>query len=224
MITTWPGLDEMPGGSGRGEYAFGFDRGRHDRLLVIPALFDEHNRLRRFTVETLRALDAAGVDTLLPDLPGTNESTLALRDQSLATWRAATTAAAAHFGATRVLALRGGALVAPELPGWIYAPVSGAAILRQMLRARVLASREAGREETQENLLEIGRAAGLDLAGYLLGSALFTQLGAAVPAKHLATISQADIGGAGLWLRAEPDENPQQSGALAALIVAGWRT
>lgn len=203
------------------EYALACDRGRALRLLIVPALFDEGNRLRRFTVETLRALDAAGVDAMLPDLPGTNESEQPLAAQSLVDWQAAMTAAAAHFAATHVLAIRGGALVAPALPGWAYAPVGGAALVRQMVRMRLLAAREAGREERQDDLLATGRVEGLELAGYQLGPALLAGLLEAAPAGQLATISQGDIGGAGLWLRAEPGENAEQSRTLAAHIVAG---
>ena len=231
MIARWPcptphavagpadGADRDAGLST--EYALACDRGRAARLLIVPALFDEGNRLRRFTVETLRALDAAGVDAMLPDLPGTNESEQPLAAQSLVGWQAAMTAAAAHFGATHVLAIRGGGLVAPELPGWAYAPVGGAALVRQMVRMRLLAAREAGREERHDDLIAVGRAEGLELAGYRLGPALLAGLLEAAPAGQLTTISQGDIGGAGLWLRAEPGENAKQSRALAARIITG---
>lgn len=231
MITCWPcptphavagaaeGADRAAGLAT--EYALTCDRGRAMRLLIVPALFDEGNRLRRFTVETLRALDAAGIDAMLPDLPGTNESEQPLAAQSLVGWQAAMTAAAAHFQATHVLAIRGGGLVAPALPGWAYAPVGGSTLVRQMVRMRLLAAREAGREERQDDLLAAGRVEGLDIAGYELGPALLAGLLEAVPAGQLTAISQSDIGGAGLWLRAEPGENAEQSRALAARISAG---
>ncbi|MBC2669580.1 hypothetical protein ACFOON_05480 [Novosphingobium piscinae] len=222
MIARWPARDASTQGHDDGhELALTFDRGRAARVLVLPALFDEGNRLRRFTVEAMRALDAAGIDSVLPDLPGTNESLAPLDRQSLTGWRTAAERAAHHFAVTHVLAIRGAALVAPALPGWAYAPLGGAALLRQMVRARLLAAREAGRTEQAETLLEQGRASGLELAGYRLGPALVVELGEAIPADGLAVISQADIGGAGLWLRAEPDENAAQSAALAARIAAG---
>ena len=46
------------------EYALAFDRGRAQRLLVLPALFDEANKLRHFTVEVLRRLDVSGIDAV----------------------------------------------------------------------------------------------------------------------------------------------------------------
>jgi hypothetical protein len=218
MILTWP----CPG-SGE-EYALAFDQGRDARVLVLPALFDEANKLRRFTVDVMRRLDAAGLDALLPDLPGCNESLAPLEDQTLAGWTEAAEAAAAHFGATHVLSIRGGALHAPPaLPEWRYAPATGASLLRALLRARVLAGKEAGIEESREALLERGRAEGLELAGYRLGARMIRNLESAEPmgGAALANIAQSDVGGAGLWLRAEPDHSAEQADALAALVTQG---
>jgi hypothetical protein len=216
MIAAWPAPDGE-------EYAVAFDRKRERRVLVLPALFDEANKLRHFTVETLRRLDAAGIDAFLPDLPGCNESPAPLEAQTLSGWHQAAEAAAAHFGATHALAIRGGALCTPaSLPAWRYAPATGASILRAMLRARVIASKEAGIEETREALLEGGRESGLELAGYRLGAAMIRELETAEPSggTALAAIAQGDLGGAGLWLRAEPDHDPAQADALAAIVTA----
>lgn len=206
------------------EYALTFDQGRRDRVLVIPALFDEANKLRRLTVETMRRLDAAGIDCFLPDLPGTNESQAQLAQQTLAGWTGAMLAAANHFRAGRVLAIRGGALVLPKvIPGWVYAPVKGASLLRQMLRARIIAAREAGREETQDSLIAHGLAHGLELGGYTLGAGLLGELQDAIAPSRtgLETIDQETIGGSPLWLRAEPDEDRTQADALAAFVTMG---
>ena len=35
----------------------------------------------------------------------------------------------------------------------------------------------------------------------------------------LANVAQSDLGGPGLWLRAEPDHSPEQADALAARIA-----
>ena len=108
------------------EMALCFDDFRRWRLLIVPALFDESNRMRRFTVEVMRRLDAAGVDSFLPDLPGCNDSLAPLEVQTLAGWKAGMTSAAHFFRATHVLAIRAGALLAPtHIPGWHYAPQSG---------------------------------------------------------------------------------------------------
>ena len=100
-----------------------------------------------------------------------------------------------------------------------YAPLTGAAQLRALLRARVIASREAGLHENRAQLLSTGRREGLELGGYHLGAALFGELQNAEPSGDAAaTIAQADIGGAGLWLRTEPDHDPGQADRLAELL------
>ncbi len=148
----WP--CPLPGGGQAKEMALSFDQLRRWRLLIVPALFDEANRMRRFTIEVMRRLDNAGVDCFLPDLPGCNESLQSLETQTVDAWREAVSAAAKHFRASHVLGIRGGGLLLPaKLPGWRYAPVNGASMLRQMLRARIIAQREIGVTETQEGLL-----------------------------------------------------------------------
>ena len=204
------------------ELVLSFEKGRLSRLLVLPPLFDEHNKLRRQIVEVLRRLDGAGIDSVLPDLPGCNESPAPLENQSLTDWRAAIREAANHFEATHILAIRGGALLAPDhLPGFLYAPSKGRQILRALLRARTIASREAGREEKVESLLETGREQGLELAGWHLSAEMIAQLEQAdAPADpRLRIIDQATLGGPPLWLRAEPSEDPDQADALAAIIA-----
>lgn len=217
---TWP--CPVAGGVIANEYALSFDRGRPIRIQIVPALFDEGNRMRRLTVEVMRRLDGAGIDSFLPDLPGTNESLLLLEYQSCEDWRDAMTSAAACFDATHAMGIRGGCMFTPPgLQSWHYAPVKGAALLRQILRARILASREAGREETREQLVETGEREGLDLAGYRLGADMIRELAVLEPASLPTTsqIAQDMIGGSGLWLRAEPGESMQQADALAAVIA-----
>ncbi len=224
MIASWP-CPTVDCGTAD-EYAFAFDKARTHRLLIIPALFDEANRMRRLTVETMRRLDQAGVDCFLTDLPGCNESQQPLAQVSLDHWSIAMLAAASHFRATHVLSIRGGALVVPQdLPGWRYAPVGGASILRQMLRMRILTAREAGREETQGGLLERGLRDGLDLAGFPLSPVMVAGLQNAAPPEgtEQSIIGQDMLGGGALWLRAEPDEDRGQADALAAVIALGIR-
>lgn len=216
---TWPLAGEDAGE----EMALACDALRPARLLIVPALFDEGNRLRRFTVEIMRRLDRAGIDTMLPDLPGTNESLLELEAQDAVRWRKAMQTAARHFAATHVLGVRGGCLFTPGLPSFHYAPVKGAQILRGMLRARMLASREAGLAEDREALTARGRAEGLVLAGYPFGASLFRDLEDLEPEIGASVIAQDRIGGSGLWLRAQPDEDATQADALAALLVEAIR-
>jgi len=219
---TWP--CPLPGGGTAGELALAFDDMRRWRLLIVPALFDEANRMRRFTVEVMRRLDGAGVDCFLPDLPGCNESLQPLKAQTPETWRYAMAAAASHFRATHVIGIRGGALVLPDgLPGWRYAPVKGASMLRQMMRARILTAREAGRDETQEGLLEEALTGGIELAGFRLGGEFVRQFQSLTPSvsPSVSEIEQDMLGGSGLWLRAEPGEDRAQADALAAILAIG---
>jgi len=215
----WP--CPLPHGGTAEEYALTFDRGRSARLLIVPALFDESNRLRRFTVDVMRRLDAAGIDSLAIDLPGCNESLQPLEAQDAQGWTRAIMAACTHFGATHVLGIRGGALFVPaDLPAWHYAPVKGASILRQMVRARLLAAREAGREETREGLMKLALAEGIKLAGYRLGPQMAQDLEGLTPAGTATVIAQEQLGGAGLWLRAEPGDSAEQADALASALAA----
>lgn len=221
MIYTW-NTPALGGAVEAEEMLLAFDCGRSVRVLVCPAWFDEANKLRRFTVEVMRRLDRAGIDSLLPDLPGCNESLAPLADQTLEGWRAAMAEAARVLGATHVLAIRAGALVAPaDLPGWHHAPQSGSQLLRTMLRARTIAAREAGITETSEALLEQGLKVGLELGGWSIGPAMLRELSQAeaAPGPGQAVIAQTELGGPGLWLRAEPGEDAAQADRLAALVA-----
>ena len=220
MLSTWE--CPLPAGASGEEMVVRLDQAREYRLLILPALFDEANKMRRFTIEVMRRLDQSGIDCFLPDFPGMNESSRPLGEVTLEGWKAASLAAAKHFEATHVLGMRAGNRLVPAgLPGWQYAPQDGAKLLRSLLRARTISSREAGREETMAQLQTMGRDQGIELAGWQLGADMFAQLeNAAVAANGLqANIEQALLGGSGLWLRAEPDEDPEQADALAAIIA-----
>ncbi|MEM7664346.1 MAG: hypothetical protein AAF250_00685 [Pseudomonadota bacterium] len=204
------------------ELLVSFDEGRLHRILIMPAWFDEANKLRRLTVEVMRRLDGAGIDSFLPDLPGCNESLAPLADQTIASWSEAAAAAAKAVRATHVLSMRAGALIAPpSLPGWHYAPQTGAKLLRGMIRARTISAREEGREETSGTLMDTGRSDGLTLAGWDIGAEMFRELESAEPQQSEAQhdIPQSTVGGPGLWLRAEPDFDGVQADALAAAIA-----
>ena len=221
-FSTWPA--PLPGGETSEEAALIFDQARENRVLVIPALFDEANKLRRLTVEVMHRLDLSGIDSFLPDLPGCNDSLQPLADQTVAGWREATKAAALRFEATHILTIRHGALLAAsQLPGWRYAPVPSKKLMRSLMRSRAISAKEAGLSEGLAEIEQNGRAGPIELAGWCFGSSLFSALvDAELPsAETLTDIPQDVVGGAGLWLRAEPDEDPEQADALAALIAIG---
>ena len=221
-FVTWPA--PLSEGGVAEESALIFDQARKNRLLIFPALFDEANKLRHQTVEVMRRLDLSGIDSFLPDLPGCNDSVQPLEKQTLRNWRTGAARACEHFGATRVVTMRSGALLAPsDIYGWRYAPLGGKKAIRALLRARTIAAKESGRTEKLADLERKGRAEGVELAGWPLGRELFAELTEAeLPASEkLIDIQQDAVTGPGLWLRAEPDEDPEQADALAAILAVG---
>ena len=88
-----------------------------------------------------------------------------------------------------------------------------------MLRARTLAAREAGREETREGLMELALTDGIELAGHRLSADFIRQFDPLVPPAAAMPIAQDTIGGSGLWLRAEPGDSEPQADALAAAVA-----
>lgn len=220
MIATWQA--PLPSGETAEELLVRFDNGQKTRILILPAWFDEANKMRRFTLDIMRTLDEAQIDSFLPDLPGCNESLALLQQQTLENWRKCAVSIAAQIDATHVLAIRSGALLVPAgLSAWLYAPQTGARMLRSMIRARTIAAREAGREETFDALIEMGRREGLTLAGWQMGAQMISDLESATPVenqKHR-TIDQKQLGRPGLWLRAEPGEDREQSQTLANHVV-----
>jgi hypothetical protein len=194
----------------------------HDRrLLIIPPLFDEMNRVRRLLVTAMRHLDSLGSGSMIADLPGTHESLASLDSQNLAGWRDAMTAAAMQLGVTHIASLRGGALIddaMPDLPHWRLAPVKGASLLKTMIRTRIAGAKEEGVIFTEAALLEEARRQAINLAGNHLSPAMIADLQRAVPMElpHLTERQLGDdIMGSPLWLRAEPQDDPAMSDALA---------
>ena len=211
---------------GRDEYCPGINPdGVSRRILIIAPLFDEMNRTRRLIVGAMRALGERGVASFLPDLPGTNESTATLADQDIARWRDAVSAAAAQLKASHIASARGGALIdgaMPDAPHWRLVPAKGAGLLKTMLRTRVAGDREAGIVTASEALIAEAAQQPILLGGNLLSPAMVTQLNDAEPAElmQLRSVSigaDADmIAGSALWLRAEPQDDPDMALAMAA--------
>ncbi|GGB50090.1 alpha/beta hydrolase family protein [Blastomonas aquatica] len=207
------------------------------RLLILPPLFDEANRVRHLVVECARALAELGVSSLLPDLPGCNESVRSLDTASLSLWQAALITCSDQLGpVTHVASMRGGALLDGALGDrqrWRLAPVKGGQLLRTMLRTRIASDREAGITSTSEALMETARAQGIELAGNSLSPCMIRELDSAVPSDGSAIrlVRFADdpldadgrLKGAPLWLRAEPAHNPAMATAMAQDIAAWMR-
>lgn len=223
QFSTWSPSPALSDGKAQPEELWAaFDQTRRVRILVLPALFEDGNTLRRFTFSLMRALDEAGIDSALPDWPGCHESLAPMANQTLSAWRTYVDQAAKRFKATHIFTLRGGCLLdQTNLPGWHYARVDGNKLLAGMLRAHVIAELEAGRSETRDTLLERARRDGITLAGWPIGAEMVRELETATPAQSPAktVIDQAELGGGGLWLRAEPGEDADQTSALAKIIV-----
>jgi hypothetical protein len=206
--------------------------------LVLAAMppFEEANRTRAFMVTVLGALAERGISNALPDLPGSGDSLVPTEQAVLGDWRAAFRDAAqalrADHGSVYSFAIRGGALLdtQADLTGRYHlAPMTGAKLVREILRTRLAAAKEAGAHFDAGAIEPPG--APIELAGNRLSRALLAELAAAVPAAagpirtvRLETDAEpADLklAGAPLWRRAEPGNDA----ALAALLaedIAAW--
>ncbi len=212
---------------GQDEYCPGIDPGAPKalrRILLVAPLFDEMNRTRRLLTGTMRALAEKGIASFLPDLPGTNESNADLVDQDISRWQDAVAAAAEQHGATHIASIRGGALVdlaSPYLPHWRLAPVKGAILLKTMLRTRVAGDREAGIITTAEDLVIEAAHKPVLLAGNWLNPLMMAHLNEAEPraveVMRIVSLGAEDgaITGSALWLRAEPQDDPDMAQAIA---------
>jgi hypothetical protein len=201
-------------------------------ILIVPPLFDEANRLRRTLALAMRALAADGFAAVLPDLPGQNESLVALDAVDLEQWQDALAEVAGGIAGPVVIAsVRGGTLLdhrANAAAWWRLAPVGGGSLLRTMMRARVTADRETGIETALDSLHEAAKTAPLLLAGNALSPAMVAQLGSA-EAQPVAPLRSIGLGADGLagtplWLRAEPGEDAAMASAIAADIAAWSKT
>ncbi len=211
---------------GRQEYCLSFGDTKATRnILIVPPLFDEMNRTRAMLVGTMRDLAARGVKSLLPDLPGCNESCADMSAQTVDSWRAAMAAAARTLGATHVASIRGGTLIddAIALPHWRLVPGKGASLLKTMLRTRIASDKESDTTSTAESLLSAANHAPVQLSGYMMSAAMLFSLDNAAPAS-LSTLREVTLGddsddaitGTPLWLRAEPQSDAAMSVAIAA--------
>jgi hypothetical protein len=189
-------------------------------ILFIPPLFEEMNRTRALIADVMRRLAALGHGCWLPDLSGTGESLRALGDVQWGDWRhdvrAASTYVSEKGGQPLIVALRGGALIDDAAAGrgwWRFAPVDGAALTRDMVRAGL---------------------AGVEWAGYAPSDDLKADLAAAAPSPvaPLRTVrlstdrAEADgrLGGPALWRRSEPGSSAELAEAIAADIHAWSRS
>lgn len=195
-------------------------------LLFAPALFEEANRTRTAMIDVGRRLAADGFGVALPDLPGTGESLAPTVEARLTSWRRAFAACAETLPSpVHLVAWRGGALVATEAAvasRWCLAPLSGAAVTRDLHRIRAASGLAAAAGDASE------------YGGNLLHRALLDELDAAEPvtAPPLRVVrlasdprpADAKLDGVALWRRTEPATDARLQAAIASDIAAWVRT
>lgn len=206
----------------REEWLTRLGRANAPAILFVPPLFEEMNRTRALILAMMRWLAKRGQSAWLLDLGGTGESERALEDMCWDDWRHDVTAAAAHIaGRARkplIASLRGGALLDDEAAArgwWRFAPIDGAAVVRDMERS--------------------GLAGGVEWAGYSPSTALRHALAEAtpghVPARKLRVLrlatdrneADAKVEGPALWRRSEPGQSAELATALASDLLAWSR-
>lgn len=220
---------DWPGGR---EAMLRFGPGGGPVVVAALPLFEEANRTRTFVVTILRMLADRGIASALPDLPGTGESLVPSGDVTLTDWRKAFEAAAASLGKPHTVAIRGGALVtlaASRKSSWIFSPVDGEALVRDLQRARQIADPGAPPLIDLAMTAPAGtrtEVAGVELSVDLLHALLDATPDRTTPNRVMRLESDpgeasAKLPGAPLWRRSEPDNDL----ALAALLaddIAAW--
>ena len=209
------------GSDGREEWMMRIGDAQGAPILFVPPLFEEMNRTRALLAATMRALAARGHGCWLPDLAGTGESEQALGDVTWDAWRHDVMAASDLVGresrrAPLVASLRGGSLIddaATAIGWWRLAPVAGASLARDMVRAGL---------------------AGVEWAGYAPSAELRGRLEDATPvdqtplrtARLASDAGAADIklAGPALWRRSEPGHSIELAEAAAADIADWYKT
>ena len=197
-------------------------------ILVLQPLFEEANRMRRVLVEVMRGLAQHGYATVLPDLPGTNDSAIATVDARFEHWAEAVRSVSAEVTPIATIAVRGGALLdgrATGMPHWRLSPETGTRLLRDMVRATAVS---AGLKTSDFDIQ--ARTSPEQLVGNLIHPELYTAINAArfdtVDARTVrleGDTGHADlhIPGAPPWRRAEPGDDPT---LVAAMVddIATW--
>ena len=198
-------------------------------IVLVQPLFEEQNRCRRFLADLANELALRGIETALPDLPATGDH----EDGGPFDLVRARAALTAYIGGQselgRLVALRGGALlVEPQLAPRCYAlaPVGGARLLRDLVRAEAVGERErSGRSfglSDAERLWNEGERA--CLAGHEIMPQTASALREAAPradrVQHVGS-DEDEIPGPKLWRQADPVRAREMARTVAG-DVAAW--
>lgn len=206
-------------------------------ILIAPPLFEELNRCRAFIIAIMHDLADAGFQAVLADLPGTGESPRDLLDVTWNDWSGALGMLAfdtkVRSQLPLLISLRGGCLVEDQMEvaaRWRFAPTPGAALTRDLVRARQAILPDKVRAEI---VVAEARTTACEFAGYVLPPHMFADLHDAQPvqAEQTRTVrltsdpAPADlkVDGRPLWRQAEPGTDPDLSADLAADIVSWAR-
>lgn len=184
-------------------------------LLVLPALFEEANRMRRVTVAVMRLLAMKDIGTILPDLPGTGESETALCDVKFSDWQDAVSTHSANVLGS--ISFRGGALLDGACNWrWRLAPETGERLLRDMMRATAISG-----DVSVAELECLASTQPTRLAGHLFSPEMYLALHnvRAVSGGHV-----SDVTGPKLWRAAEPSHDAAFANRVADDIVAWIKT
>lgn len=204
-------------------------------VLLVPPLFEELNRCRAMLAGIMRGLAKAGFHAVLPDLPGTGESPRDLRSVAWDDWTGAIGLLSFDLKARSQMpylaSFRGGCLLGEQAEAagrWRFAPAAGAALTRDLIRARQATL--LGRVRADE-LESSARSEATEFAGYVIPPAIFTPLGdAAIPDEDVVRTVRLDtdpadadlkLPGKPLWRQSEPGNDPALS-ALLASDLAIW--
>lgn len=160
------------------------------RVLIIPPFGEELNKCRRLLALLARALAGHGAEVCMADLYGTGDSDGDFSEAGWSDWlddlvALDALASAAHPDVpVTYVAVRTGALLLaqiharlPQFPAattLLWQPVlDGSRYLAQFLRLRVMASRLAGEDESQQQLMQqLGAGHTVEVGGYGLAPAL----------------------------------------------------
>lgn len=203
-------------------------------VVVALPLFEEANRTRAFAVTVLRALADHGIAGALPDLPGQGESLLPTHKTTITKMREAFEGSVNHLARPAfALGIRSGALLdtfALVQGRWHLSPMSGADLLRELVRTRQASARESGETFDPSTLGTDLAAPPVELAGNLVSHQLLSELSGVSPMTGVARTvriqteakpADAKLLGSPLWRRAEPDNDPAFAQAVAD-DIAQW--
>ncbi len=197
------------------------------RILILPPLFDEMNRMRSTLNAAMRDLSDRGILSALPDLPGLNESLALLSKQSVTGWTEAAQDAAATIQATHVFSVRGGCLVdqindrnGDPLLTLRLSPAKGQSLLSTLIRTKQAGDKAMGIATDRDSLVAKVAMIPVELAGFVLGADMWHTLEKAAPAQgaNITEIKPQDCNGSTLWLRAEPQHDTTMAHGLAHQI------